>query len=131
MFRALRGTQDILPEDQGYWRLIEAKAAEVCRLFQYQRIDTPIFEQAGLFLRSIGEGTDIMDKQTYTFEDRGGDRITLRPEGTASICRAYVEHGMHNQPQPVRLYYIGPIFRYERPQKGRLRQHHQFGVESI
>ncbi len=131
MFKALRGTEDILPEDQGYWRLIEAKAAQVCRLFQYQRIDTPIFEQADLFLRSIGEGTDIVEKQMYTFEDRGGDRITLRPEGTAPICRAYIEHGMHNQPQPVRLYYLGPIFRYERPQKGRLRQHHQFGVESI
>ncbi|OGO08675.1 MAG: histidine--tRNA ligase [Chloroflexi bacterium RBG_13_60_13] len=131
MFRALRGTEDILPEDQGYWRLVEAKAAEVCRLFQYRRIDTPIFEQADLFLRSIGEGTDIVEKQMYTFEDRGGDRVTLRPEGTAPICRAYIEHGMHNQPQPVRLYYLGPIFRYERPQKGRLRQHHQFGVESI
>jgi histidyl-tRNA synthetase len=131
MFRALRGTEDILPGDQGYWRLVEATAAEVCRLFQYERIDTPVFEQADLFLRSIGEGTDIVEKQMYTFEDRGGDRVTLRPEGTAPICRAYIEHGMHNQPQPVRLYYLGPIFRYERPQKGRLRQHHQFGVESI
>ncbi|MBM4443724.1 MAG: histidine--tRNA ligase [Chloroflexi bacterium] len=131
MFRALRGTEDILPQDQGYWRLVEARAAEVCRLFQYNRIDTPVFEQADLFLRGIGEGTDIVEKQMYTFEDRGGDRITLRPEGTAPICRAYIEHGMHNQPQPVRLYYLGPIFRYERPQKGRLRQHHQFGVESI
>jgi histidyl-tRNA synthetase len=131
VFRALRGTEDILPEDQGHWRLVEAKAAEVCRLFQYKRIDTPVFEQADLFLRSIGEGTDIVEKQMYTFQDRGGDRVTLRPEGTAPICRAYIEHGMHNQPQPVRLYYLGPIFRYERPQKGRLRQHHQFGAECI
>jgi len=131
MFRALRGTQDILPEDQGYWRLVDARAAEVCRLFQYKRVDTPIFEQTELFLRSVGDGTDIVEKQMYTFEDRGGDRITLRPEGTAPICRAYIEHGMHNQPQPVRLYYIGAIFRYERPQKGRLRQHQQFGVEAI
>ncbi|OGO01113.1 MAG: histidine--tRNA ligase [Chloroflexi bacterium RBG_13_53_26] len=131
MFKAPRGTQDILPEDQNHWRVVEAKATEVCRLFQYKRIDTPIFEQTELFLRGVGEGTDIVEKQMYTFEDRGGDRITLRPEGTAPICRAYIEHGMHNQPQPVRLYYTGPIFRYERPQKGRMRQHHQFGVEAI
>jgi histidyl-tRNA synthetase len=131
LFRAPRGTQDILPEDQDYWSLVRNKAAEVCRLYQYSRIDTPILEQTDLFLRSVGDTTDIVEKQMYTFQDRGGDQITLRPEGTAPVCRAYIEHGMQDWPQPVRLYYVGPIFRYERPQKGRLRQHHQFGVEAI
>ncbi len=131
MFRAPRGTQDILPEDQDYWSFVRSKAAEICQLYQYSRIDTPILEQTELFLRSVGDTTDIAEKQMYTFQDRGGDQITLRPEGTAPVCRAYIEHGMQDWPQPVRLYYIGPIFRYERPQKGRLRQHHQFGVEAI
>ena len=131
MFKAPRGTQDILPEDQDYWSLVRNKAADICRLYQYRRIDTPILEQTDLFLRSVGDTTDIVEKQMYTFQDRGGDQITLRPEGTAPVCRAYIEHGMQDWPQPVRLYYIGPIFRYERPQKGRLRQHHQFGVEAI
>ncbi len=99
--------------------------------FGYQRIDTPIFEYSGLFVRSIGEITDIVQKEMYTFEDRSGDSITLRPEGTAPVCRAYLEHGMHNLPQPVRLYYFCPIFRYERPQAGRFRQHHQFGLEAL
>jgi len=131
LFRAPRGTQDILPEDQDYWSFVRSKAAEICQLYQYSRIDTPILEQTELFLRSVGDTTDIVEKQMYTFQDRGGDQITLRPEGTAPVCRAYIEHGMQDWPQPVRLYYIGPIFRYERPQKGRLRQHHQFGVEAI
>ena len=110
---------------------MRSKAADICQLYQYRRIDTPILEQTDLFLRSVGDTTDIVEKQMYTFQDRGGDQITLRPEGTAPVCRAYIEHGMQDLPQPVRLYYIGPIFRYERPQKGRLRQHHQFGVEAI
>ena len=131
MFKAPRGTQDILPEDQDYWSFVRSKAAEISQLYQYSRIDTPILEQTDLFLRSVGDTTDIVEKQMYTFQDRGGDQITLRPEGTAPVCRAYIEHGMQDWPQPVRLYYIGPIFRYERPQKGRLRQHHQFGVEAI
>jgi histidyl-tRNA synthetase len=131
LFKAPRGTQDILPEDQDYWSFVRSKAADICRLYQYRRIDTPILEQTDLFLRSVGDTTDIVEKQMYTFQDRGGDQITLRPEGTAPVCRAYIEHGMQDWPQPVRLYYVGPIFRYERPQKGRLRQHHQFGVEAI
>ena len=131
MYKAPRGTQDILPQEQAYWRLVEEKAAEVCRLYGYKRIDTPVFEQTGLFLRSVGEGTDIVEKQMYTFEDHGGDKMTLRPEGTAPVCRAYIEHGLHNLPQPVRLYYFGALFRYERPQAGRYRQHQQFGVEAI
>ncbi len=104
---------------------------DVAARFGYGRIDTPAFEDSNLFIRSVGEGTDIVEKEMYTFEDRGGDSVTLRPEGTAPVCRAYLEHGMHNLPQPVRMYYFCPVFRYERPQAGRFRQHHQFGVEVL
>ena len=129
MFQVPRGTVDILPDEQAYWRFFEAKAREIATRFGYKRIDTPVFEDARLFVRGIGEATDIVEKETYTFEDRGGDLLTLRPEGTAPVCRSYLERGMHNLPQPVRLYYLCPVFRYERPQSGRYRQHHQFGIE--
>ncbi len=131
MYQAPRGTSDILPKEQAYWRYIEQKVVNVCQLYGYERIDSPIFEDTGLFTRSIGEGTDIVEKEMYTFEDRGGNKVTLRPEGTAPVCRAYLEHGLHNLPQPVKLYYIASIFRYERPQAGRYREHHQFGYEAI
>ena len=131
MFQAPRGTSDHLPEEQKYWRYIESKALDVAARFGFGRIDTPTFEDSNLFIRSVGEGTDIVEKEMYTFEDRGGDSVTLRPEGTAPVCRAYLEHGMHNLPQPVRMYYFCPVFRYERPQAGRFRQHHQFGVEVL
>ncbi|MFC2034733.1 histidine--tRNA ligase [Chloroflexota bacterium] len=131
MYQAPRGTADILPQEQVYWHYVEQKALNICQLYGYQRIDVPAFEDAGLFSRGIGEGTDIVEKEMYTFEDKGGNKITLIPEGTASICRAYVEHGLHNSPQPVKLYYSTSIFRYERPQAGRYRQHHQFGYEAI
>ena len=131
MFQAPRGTTDLLPEEQKFWRYIESKAVALAGHFGYGRIDTPLFEASELFIRSVGEGTDIVEKEMYTFEDRGGDSITLRPEGTAPVCRAYLEHGMHNLPQPVRMYYFCPVFRYERPQAGRFRQHHQFGVEVL
>ncbi len=111
--------------------MFERRASEVAALFGYGRIDTPQFEDARVFARGIGEVTDIVEKETYTFEDRGGDLLTLRPEGTASVVRAYIQHGMHNLPQPVRMFYICPIFRYERPQSGRYRQHHQFGIEAL
>ena len=130
-FQAPRGTADHLPEEQKYWRYIESKATDVAARFGFGRIDTPTFEDSNLFIRSVGEGTDIVEKEMYTFDDRGGDSITLRPEGTAPVCRAYLEHGMHNLPQPVRMYYFCPVFRYERPQAGRFRQHHQFGVEVL
>ena len=130
-FQAPRGTADRLPAEQKYWRYIETAAAAVARRFGYGRIDSPIFEDAGLFIRGVGEGTDIVEKEMYVFEDRGGDLLTLRAEGTAPVCRAYLQHGMHNRPQPVRMYYLCPVFRYERPQAGRFRQHHQFGVEAI
>jgi histidyl-tRNA synthetase len=131
LYHAPRGTTDILPQEQAYWRYVEQKAAHVCQLYGYQRIDTPTFEDTALFSRSAGEGTDIVEKEMYTFDDRGGNSLSLRPEGTPSVCRAYVEHGLHNLPQPVKLYYIAPIFRYDRPQAGRYRQHHQFGCEAI
>ena len=131
MYRAPRGTSDILPEEQAYWHYIRQKSVSVCELYSYERIDTPAFEDTRLFSRSIGEGTDIVEKEMYTFEDKGGNRLTLRPEGTAPVCRAYLEHGMHNWPQPVKLYYLAPIFRYERPQSGRYREHYQFGFEAF
>jgi len=131
LYQAPRGTTDILPEEQAYWRYIEQKAAYICQLYGYKRIDTPAFEDTSLFSRSVGEETDIVQKEMYTFDDRGGNQITLRPEGTAPVCRAYLEHGMHNNPQPVKLFYLTSIFRYERPQAGRYRQHHQFGCEAI
>jgi len=131
LYRAPRGTSDILPEEQFYWRYIEQKAVNICQLCGYERIDSPAFEDTGLFTRSVGQGTDIVEKEMYTFNDKGGNEITLRPEGTAPVCRAYLEHGLHNRPQPVKLYYIAAIFRYERPQAGRYRQHYQFGCEAI
>jgi histidyl-tRNA synthetase len=131
LYRAPRGTSDTLPEERAYWRYVEQKVVKLCELYGYERIDTPAFEDVGLFSRSIGEGTDIVEKEMYTFEDKGGNQLTLRPEGTASVCRAYLEHGMHNWPQPVRLYYLAPIFRYERPQAGRYREHYQFGYEAL
>lgn len=131
MYRAPRGTSDILPEEQAYWRYIEQKVIDICQLYGYERIDSPTFEETGLFTRSVGQGTDIVEKEMYTFADKGGNNMTLRPEGTAPVCRAYLEHGLHNLPQPVKLYYIASIFRYERPQAGRYRQHYQFGYEAI
>ena len=131
MYQAPRGTSDILPEEQAYWHYVVQRAAHACQLYGYERLDTPVFEDTGLFIRTVGEGTDIVEKEMYIFEDRGGDKLTLRPEGTAPVCRAYLEHGLHNAPKPAKLYYITSIFRYERPQAGRYRQHHQFGCEAI
>lgn len=129
--RAPRGTRDVLPEEQPHWSWVRSHAESLCRLYGYGRIDTPVFEDARVFLRTVGEASDIVEKEVYLFEDRGGDLMALRPEGTANVCRAYLEHGMHARPQPVKLYYLAPIFRYDRPQAGRYRQHHQFGAEAI
>lgn len=131
MYYAPRGTQDILPADRPYWRYVTEQMHAVAALFGLQQIDTPIFEEAELFVRGVGAGTDIVDKEMYSFQDKGGDDLTLRPEFTAGLMRAYIEHGMHVLPQPVKLYSIGPIFRYERPQAGRYRQHHQFNIEML
>ena len=131
MYQAARGTTDILPAEQPYWRYVEKAIAGISQLYGYQRVDTPIFEDTSLFKRSAGDYTDIVQKEMYTFDDRGGNSLTLKPEGTPAVCRAYIQHGMHNLPQPVKLYYISPIFRYDRPQAGRYRQHYQFGCEAI
>ena len=130
-FKRPRGTADILPDDQPYWSHVYSTASKVANQFGYQRIDTPTFEDTNLFQRGVGDETDIVQKEMYSFEDHGGDGITLRPEGTASVCRAYIENGLHNSPQPVRMFYMAPMFRYERPQAGRFRQHQQFGCEAI
>jgi histidyl-tRNA synthetase len=127
-----RGTQDILPGEVEKWQLIEAKARELCEKYQYQEIRTPIFEQTDLFARGVGDTTDIVQKEMYTFDDRGGRSLTLRPEGTAAVVRSFVEKKMFGYPnQPVKLYYMGPMFRYERPQAGRFRQFVQFGIEAL
>ena len=131
MYKVPRGTKDILPDEQRYWRLVEKEASDLARLYGFRRIDTPVFEASSLFHRTVGEHTDLIGKETYDFQDRGNDMLTLRPEGTAPICRAYIEHGMQTMPQPTRLFYFCPVFRYDRPQAGRFRQHHQFGVEII
>ena len=128
-FKAPRGTSDHLPELKYNWNKIEIIARETARSFGYNEITTPVFEQTELFKRAVGEGTDVITKEMYNFTDLGGNEFTLRPEGTAPVCRAFVEHGMHNLPYPLRLFYIEPMFRHERPQSGRMRQHHQFGVE--
>ena len=131
MYKAPRGTSDILPEEYVYWKYIEEKAAFLCQLYGYQPLSTPIFEDAQLFTQTVAGGTDIVDKEMYIFEDKNRQELALRAEGTAPVCRAYLEHGLFNLAQPVKLYYIGPAFRYERPQSGRYRQHHQVGFEAL
>lgn len=123
--------RDLLPEDEAAWRHVRDTCERVARAFGYRLIQTPLVEDAAVFLRTVGDESDIVSKEMYLFEDRGGERLALRPEGTAAVCRAYIEHGMASRPQPVRLYYLGPMFRYDRPQAGRYRQLHQFGVECI
>lgn len=131
-FNIPRGTQDILPGESERWQYVEQIARDICAAFQYKEIRTPIFEHTELFARGVGESTDIVQKEMYTFEDKKGRSITLRPEGTASTVRSYVENKLFAQPaQPTKLYYIGPMFRYERPQTGRYRQFYQFGIEAI
>ncbi len=129
--QALRGTKDILPEEAGLWSAIEAKAKALCRVFGYQEIRTPLLEEAGLFTRSIGKSSDIVRKEMYTFSDRKKRMLSLRPEGTACVVRAYIEHALDKTSQLTKLYYLGPMFRAERPQAGRLRQFHHIGVEAI
>ena len=131
-FKVPRGTQDILPQDSWKWHKVEQIISDVCRAYRYSEIRTPIFEQTELFQRTVGDATDLVQKEMYTFEDRGKRSMTLRPEGTAPVVRSFVENKMHGIPdQPVKLYYVGPMFRYERQQAGRYRQFVQFGVEAI
>jgi histidyl-tRNA synthetase len=131
MIQALRGTRDILPEEVGYWQLIEDTAREILGRAVYQEIRSPIFEQTDLFERSIGEATDVVGKEMYTFKDRGDRSLTLRPEGTAGVVRAYISNKLHAQGGVQRLWYTGAMFRYERPQAGRQRQFHQVGLELL
>ena len=130
-FKAPRGTNDILPSEQPLWQLATATLADVAESYGYRRIQTPVFEDAELFLRTSGQGSDVVQKEMYLFEDRGGRSLGLRPEGTAPICRAYLEHGMHREPQPVKLYTQATMYRYAAPQKGRYREHWQQSVEAI
>ena len=129
MIKAPSGTRDILPGEVELWQEIEKTARRIFHLYGYREIRTPIFESTSLFQRSIGEATDIVEKEMYTFKDKGGRSLTLRPEGTAPVVRAYLEHQFPQQDQFQKFYYMGPMFRYERPQKGRYRQFHQIGVE--
>jgi len=131
-YQVPKGTRDILPDEVGEWQFAEERFRKVCRRFGYREIRTPVFEQTELFVRSVGEDTDIVRKETYTFDDRGGRSLTLRAEGTAPAVRAYIEHNLAGQAgRVVKLYYLAPVFRYDRPQKGRYRQHHQAGMEAI
>lgn len=128
---APRGTRDLLPGEVEKWQYIERIARELAQCYGYKEIRTPIFEHTELFMRGIGDATDIVQKEMYTFMDRGGRSITLRPEGTAAVVRSYLENHLDARPQPVKLYYIGPMFRYDRPQAGRFRQFHQVGIEAF
>lgn len=132
MIKMPRGTQDILPQDSAKWRYIENRLHTLMELYNYKEVRTPIFESTELFARGVGDSTDVVQKEMYTFKDKGDRSLTLRPEGTAAVVRSYIEHKMQGEPnQPIKLYYNGPMFRYERKQKGRYRQFNQFGVEAI
>ncbi|MFH1404793.1 MAG: histidine--tRNA ligase [Patescibacteria group bacterium] len=127
----LRGFRDILPDEQGRWNLIRDTARNLAEAYSFDRIDLPVLEKTDLFIRTVGKQTDIVEKEMYVFEDASQEKVAMRPEATASIVRAYINHGMLNLPQPVKLWYIGPMFRHDRPQAGRYRQFHQFGFEVI
>ncbi len=129
MINIPKGTKDILPEESFKWHFIENTFREIANTFGFSEIRTPIFEHTELFLRGVGETTDIVNKEMYTFLDKGNRSITLKPEGTAGVARAFIENGLSSNPQPSKMYYITPVFRYEKPQAGRLREHHQLGVE--
>ena len=136
-YKALQGFKDVLPDEQPYWRFVEQAAAEVAHLYGYRRIETPLLEETAVFHRTSGEGSDIVDKEMYSFDDRADKEgralnLSLRPEGTAGVVRAYLEHGMFKLPQPVKLYYMSEaMFRHDKPQAGRYREHHQFGCEAL
>jgi histidyl-tRNA synthetase len=131
VIRAVKGTRDLLPPATAVWNRVEEEARRVFRAYNYHEIRTPILEETQLFARGVGEETDIVTKEMYSFEDRDGTSLTLRPEATASVMRAYIEHSLYQQPGVAKLYYVGPMFRRERPQKGRYRQFYQIGAEAI
>ncbi len=129
--QTVRGMRDLLPQDQAYWDRIAAVSATFAKAYGYEKIDTPFVEETSLFIRGVGKATDIVEKELYSWETPGGENVSLRPEGTASAVRAYIQHGMLNLPQPVKLWYAGPMFRYDRPQAGRFRQFFSAGFECI
>ena len=129
MINIPKGTKDVLPEEAYKWHYVEKTAREIASLYSLKEIRTPTFEHTELFLRGVGETTDVVNKEMYTFLDKGERSMTLKPEGTAGVARSFIENGLFNQAMPLKTYYITPVFRYENPQKGRLREHHQFGVE--
>lgn len=126
-----RGMKDILPNEEKFWSFARGKADGIARAYGYEKIETPIVEETSLFVRAVGKQTDIVEKEMFSFEDQGGENLTLRPEATAAVARAYINHGMVNLPQPVKFFYVASMFRHERPQSGRYRQFHQFGCEII
>ena len=130
-FETLRGMKDLLPEKSPLWLLVYHTAENIAKAYGFGYMETPILESTQLFVRSLGKATDVIDKEMYTFEDKDGSKVSLRPEATASIARAYINHGMHNRPQPVKVWYWGQMFRHDRPQAGRYRQFHQFGCETL
>lgn len=130
-YQAVKGTRDILPPESQHWTIVEQTARNLFRQYGYQEIRTPVFESRDLFVRSVGETTEVITKQMYSFQDQGGKWLALRPEGTVPVLRAFIQQGLYNRPQPYRYFYIGPMFRRERPQKGRYRQFHQIGVEVL
>jgi histidyl-tRNA synthetase len=130
-FEAPRGTHDILPSEQPLWRLVTTEAERLCSLYGYRPVNTPAFEDTAVFERTSGQGSDVVHKEMYTFKDRGGRSLTLRPEATAPIARAYLEHGLHREAQPVKLYTIATMYRYAAPQRGRYREHWQLSVEAL
>lgn len=127
----LRGMKDILPKDEFYWKKMRKTADSITEAYRYSYLETPILEDASLFIRSVGRGTDIVDKEMYIFEDKDGGKVGLRPEATASVARSFIGHGMHTLPQPIKIWYWGPMFRHDRPQAGRYREFHQFGCENF
>lgn len=129
--QSVRGMRDTLPVDQPHWLRVKTAVEETAGVYGFDRIDTPLVEETALFIRGVGKATDIVEKELYSFETKGGEQVSLRPEGTASVVRAYVQHGMLNLPQPVKLWYMGPMFRYDRPQSGRYRQFMQAGFEAL
>lgn len=131
IFQSPKGTKDVLPGEQDYWARIEEVIRRLMKLYGYERLDLPVFEETALFQRGVGEGTDIVEKEMYTFSDKGHTLLTLRPEFTAGVMRSYIQHGMSSMPTPVKVWSMGPVFRYERPQAGRYRQHTQFNVEAL
>ncbi|MBN1560050.1 histidine--tRNA ligase [candidate division KSB1 bacterium] len=130
-YKSITGVRDILPDEQPYWRTIEKKIYEITQLYGYLRVDPPILEKTALFVRGVGDATDIVEKEMYSFIDKGENDVTMRPEFTAGFMRLYLENGLHKLPKPIKLFTIGPIFRYERPAAGRFRQHTQFNVEAV